>query len=991
MAVDHTEKGFENAIETHLVKYGGYHKGDPSNFNRELAMDTVTLFKFIQESQPKQWEKLRKIHGANVKEKFLNRLNKELNQRGMLDCLRHGITDYGVKFTLMFPLPASQLNPEAIHNYNLNHLTVTRQVKYSTKNENSLDMVISVNGLPTATLELKNPLTNQNVSHAKRQYCLDRDPKELIFQFKKRALVHFAVDTELVYMTTRLAGKKTFFLPFNKGRNNGAGNPDNPNGYNTAYLWEEILVKDSWIDILSRFMHLQVKEEEEQGKKVRKETMIFPRYHQLDVVRKLESDTRARGTGKNYLIQHSAGSGKSNSIAWLAHRLANLHDEQDKPVFDSVIVITDRRVLDKQLQDTIYQFEHKQGVVEKIDRDSTQLANALMKGIRIIITTLQKFPFIMDKVDSLKGNKFAIIVDEAHSSQTGESAKALKEVLTLKSLEEAAKAETEQEDSVDPEEEILKTMKAHGRQPNLSFYAFTATPKHKTLEMFGEPRENGKPEPFHLYSMRQAIEEGFILDVLKNYMTYKTFYRLSKQIEDDPHVNKKKATRAISRFVSLHPHNIAQKAEVMIEHFRQITRHKIGGKAKAMVVTASRLHAVRYKQEFDRYIKEKNYNDIKTLVAFSGTVKDEFSQEYTETGMNQFSEHELPKKFASDEFQILIVAEKYQTGFDQPLLHTMYVDKKLYDVKAVQTLSRLNRTHPGKEDTFVLDFVNEEEDIKKAFQPYYEMTTVDEVTDANLLYDYKYQLDNAQIYWQSEVDAFCNVFYKADFQQDNAKDQAMLNAHLAPALDRFNQAEKEKQEEFRDILSKFIRLYSFLSQIIPFQDVDLHKLHTFARFLIRKLPKIQSTDHFQLDDEVTLQYYRLQKISEGAIELEKNQEGVVKGSKAIGSKSKDEKAPLSKIIDILNERFGTNFTEADQLTMDAVEEDMVRDEELALQARSNTLENYKYAFEEIFIQKWIERMDSNQSLFAKIMDNEEFREVLMYEMMKKVYERQNEV
>jgi len=699
-----TEKAFEENIENSLLsKPGGYLKGDPAAYDRELALDTAALLKFIKDTQKDEWDKLAGVHGADTEKKFLSRLTQELETRGMLDCLRNGVTDYGKKFKLAYFKPVSKLNPETQKLYDKNILTATRQLHYSLKNENSVDVLLLLNGLPIATLELKNQFTGQNVKNAKAQYKYDRDETELLFQFKKRALVHFAVDTDVIYMTTRLQGARTKYLPFNKGYNKGAGNPPNPNGHKTAYLWEEILPKDSLMDILGRFLHLEVKEISIEGRKVKKETMIFPRYHQLDVVRLLAQDALKSGPGKNYLIQHSAGSGKSNSIAWLAYRLSGLHNQADKRIFDSVIVITDRLVLDQQLQDTIYQFDHKSGVVQKIDKDSGQLAQALAAGTNIIITTLQKFPFVLEKVGTLPKRNYAVIVDEAHSSQGGESAKKMKHALTVIDTASISYEESEDYEGEDGEDGIRESMLKRGPQPNLSFFAFTATPKAKTLEVFGQKGIDGKPEPFHLYSMRQAIEEGFIWDVLQNYTTYKTFFQLTKKIEEDPNINKRKGAVAIARFLSFHPHNLAQKTEVIVEHFRQLTMRKIGGKAKAMVVTGSREHVVRYKQEFDRYLKEKKYTDIKALVAFSGTVLlDGIPPEYTEVGMNTYldangkvqniKEKELPERFATSEYQILLVAEKYQTGYDQPLLHTMYVDKRLDGVKAVQTLSRLNRT-----------------------------------------------------------------------------------------------------------------------------------------------------------------------------------------------------------------------------------------------------------------------------------------------------------
>lgn len=547
---------------------------------------------------------------------------------------------------------------------------------------------------------------------------------------------------------------------------------------------------------------------------------------------------RDNGVGKNYLIQHSAGSGKSNSIAWLAHRLASLHDESDGKVFDSVIVVTDRLVLDQQLQNTIYQFEHKQGVVQKIDRDSSQLAAALAAGTPIIITTLQKFPFATEKMGDLPKRRYAVIIDEAHSSQSGESAMEMKGALAGAVVRERAKAVAEEEGLTDREEEILRTMLKRGPQPNISFFAFTATPKYKTLEFFGNPGPDGSPLPFHLYSMRQAIEEGFILDVLKHYTTYTTYFGLIKAIEGDPEVDKKKAAKALARFMSLHPHNIAQKVEVIIEHFRTHTSHKIGGHAKAMVVTSSRLHAVRYKLAFDDYIKEKGYSGIKSLVAFSGTVIDpDTQQEYTEVKMNGgIQESEVPEKFASDDYRVLLVAEKYQTGFDQPLLHTMYVDKRLAGIQAVQTLSRLNRTHPGKEDTFVLDFVNETQEILDAFQPYYEHTFVGDRVNIRQLYELQAKMDALQVYYKAEVQEFSRVFYKTKARHSHS-DHAKMNACIDPAVERFKELQEDPQEEFRGWTTAYRNLYSFMAQIIPFQDSDLEKLYSLYQVSHSEAPE----------------------------------------------------------------------------------------------------------------------------------------------------------
>ncbi|ACB84384.1 type I restriction endonuclease subunit R [Natranaerobius thermophilus] len=991
MSVDHSEISLEKTIESYLINHGGYIKGDPSEFAREKALFPKTFIAFIKDTQPDKWEKLERMHGDQVEEKVIYRLTRELSQRGMLDVLRKGITDFGVKLTTAYFPPASGLNPEIQELYDKNRLTATRQVRYSTKNENSLDLVLSINGLPVATAELKNPSTGQTFQDAKKQYKEDRDPKEPIFQFKKRTLVHFALDTDEVYMTTKLAKGNTVFLPFNKGKDGGKGNPENPNGYRTAYLWEEIWEKDTWMKIVSRFMNLEVKKEEKDGKQITKENIIFPRYHQLEAVFNITNDAQKRGPGKNYLVQHSAGSGKSLTIGWLAHRLSNLHDDNNAPVFNSVIVITDRVVLDKQLQETIYQIDHQQGVVERIDRHSSQLKDALEKGKKIIITTLQKFPVILDEIKGLPERNYAVIVDEAHSSQTGKSARAVREVLSAETLEEAEQRQQDIEDEFDPEEEIIKSMKKQGKQENLSFFAFTATPKAKTLETFGHKDKEGKPVPFHLYPMRQAIEEGFILDVLKNYTTYKTYFKLAKRIEDDPNLDKKKAAKEVARFVSLHPHNLAQKTEVMIEHFRNVTMHKINGKAKAMLVTSSRFHALRYKFEFDRYLKENGYDDIKTLVAFSGTVQDpELDKEYTESEINQIRESELPQKFDTDGYRLLLVADKYQTGFDQPLLHTMYVDKKLTDVKAVQTLSRLNRPYPGKDDTFVLDFVNEADDIKKAFQPFYEQTTVEETTDPNLLYDLKYKLDDFQVYWQTEIDNFCKVFFKPPEKQNKDKDAAMLNSYVDPAVDRFKNKPKEEQEEFHKTLTSFIRTYAFLLQIIPFQDQELHKLDAYGRFLLTKLPSQRNhEDTVELNNEIDLEYYRLEKTGDHSVVLEEQGEYGVRGTTHAGTgqnkDKEDEKAPLSEIIEIINERFGTDFTENDWLFFEQIKNDMLEDEELEKHARNNRKDNFYYAFKDHFDKKTIKRRTQNMELFAMLMDNEEFKEKVMDFYMNEVF------
>jgi len=989
MAIKTKEITFENEIENSLIENGGYVKGDPKNYNREYALDTVLLFKFLQNSQPKECEKLVSKHGANAEANFLKKLYKDLDTHGMLYLLRHGVVDTPAKFSLCFFKPASGMNQTNLALFEKNILSITRQVHYSLKNENSIDVVLFINGLPISTIELKNAITVQTVENAKKQYMHDRDPRELLLSFKSRCLVHFAVDTDEVWMTTRLKNVDTYFLPFNKGNNGGRGNPAGDGTYRTSYLWDEVLQKDSILDIVHRFIHL------EKSKTSKKENLIFPRYHQLDVIRKLIADVKEKGTGNNYLIQHSAGSGKSNSIAWLAHHLSNLHGNDDMVIFNSIIVITDRLVLDKQLQDTIYQFEHVEGVVVKVKDNSTQLANALNTGKKIVITTLQKFPFILEKVNDLDGKRFAIIVDEAHSSQTGEASRKMKAILgnsegltEEQQLQKVADDEAKEEKNIpDSEDEIAKEMATHGKLSNLSFFAFTATPKPKTLEMFGTVGTDGIPKAFHVYSMRQAIEEDFIFDVLKNYITYDTYFKVGKKIADDPRYEKSKANKALGKFLSLHPHNLAQKTQIMVEHFRTVTKEKIGGRAKAMVVTGSRLHAVRYYFEFEKYIKKMGYQkELGIIVAFSGTVHD-CGNEYTEIGINKFKETELPEKFSSGEYQVLLVAEKYQTGFDEPLLHTMFVDKRLSGVKAVQTLSRLNRTCFGKENTFVLDFVNSAEDIQAAFSPYYEETTIEEITDANIVYDLKIKLDGYRVYWDSEIESFAKVFFKPTKKQGNI-DFGVLNSHLDPGVDRYKALGENEQDEFKSTLTKFVRTYSFVSGIVRLDDAEMHKFFAYAKCLLRKLPMDDGDHLLYIDNEIVLQYYRAQKIFEGSIVLYKS-EPLPNTHNAGIPKGEEEKTALSKLIEKINEKFGTEFTGIDKVLEQFVS-DMDNNEELRTQARNNSKEHFKFPFNDAFMDVVIDRMVQNQSFCERVLDDEKFGNTIKDLLVGVVYERLRE-
>jgi type I restriction enzyme R subunit len=920
-----------------------------------------------------------------VEERFLARLTKELDSRGTLDVLRHGVTDYGVTLRLCFFKPAHGMAPEAVDLYEKNRLVVTQQVHFDPNSEQSVDLVLAVNGIPVATAELKSQTSGQTVENAMHQYRHDRDPKLPLFSFKRRALVHFAVDADLAYMTTRLAGTSTHFLPFNRGQRTqggytAAGNPPNPDGHRTAYLWEEVWERTSWLDILERFIHLEKLDEEQGGKKVAKESLIFPRYHQLDATRALIANARDLGPGHNYLIQHSAGAGKSNTIAWLAYHLASLHGVDDAPVFDSTIVITDRRVLDKQLQDTIYQFEHKSGVVQPIDKDSDQLAAAMTAGTKIIITTLQKFPFILKKIKTLGAKRFAVVVDEAHSSQSGEAAHKLKKLL-------ATVGESEQEeDAPDGEDELVKEVQAIGKLSHVSYFAFTATPKAKTMALFGVQQEDRGYRPFHVYSMRQAIEEKFILDVLQNYTTYKTFYKLEKQGIEDPEVETKKAGRAIARFIELHPHNIAQKVQVMVDHFVTKVMPKIDGKAKAMVVARSRIQAVKYKQAFDAYIKEKGY-PIKSLVAFSGTVKDELDIEYTEPDMNGFGEKEVPKKFASAEFRVLLVAEKYQTGFDQPLLQTMYVDKRLDNVRAVQTLSRLNRMYPGKDDTFVLDFVNDAETIRKAFLPYFEEAYLPEETDPNLLYDLKNKIMDARVLWPENIEA---AWHALESTADLKLGNAALNAALDAAVERFKAKETAEREEFRGQLQGYVRLYAYLLHIVPFADIELLRLYEVGRFLLRKLPRRNAGEAFDLDEQVALSYYRLTKTGEHKIALGGDELPGLEGPSAVGTlEVRDEpKAPLSELIERINQIFGADLGPETMVTIEQVQQKMVANETLAKQARANSLENYRHGFDPAFLDALVALRQGNVKFFNRAIEDEELRRFIADNLRPEVYRRQ---
>ena len=962
MAPTYTEQDFESHIEEYLLS-SGYHAHQPWEYNKELCLLPDEVITFIRSTQPKEYQKLEKQYGTDTASKLCFRLSREIQKRGTLDVLRKGIKDRGVKFQLAYFKPASGMNPEHQKLYQGNRFSVVRQLKYSKKNENSIDMVLFLNGVPIITAELKNSLTGQFVKEAKKQYRKARDPKgEPLLQFK-RCLVHFAVGNEEVFMTTLLQGESTRFLPFNKDTEN----PVNPNGHQTHYLWEDIWHPDTLLELINNYLHIQKNTEKyydkNQGLVEREyEVFIFPRYHQLDVVRKLLDAVYQDGVGQNYLVQHSAGSGKSNSIAWLAHHLASFYQKptDQERLFDSIIVVTDRRVLNRQLQNTIKQFEQTAGVVEKIDKNSLQLKKALETGKTIIITTLQKFPVISESMSQLKGQRFAVIIDEAHSSQSGESAKHLKKTLSV-NLEQA---EAEDQVGDDLEDKIIQEIRARGPQNHISYFAFTATPKNKTLELFGRDGPDGKPLAFHIYSMRQAIEEGFILDVLKNYTTFKRYFKLVKTIPADSEYEKKKAIRLLTSYVDLEPHAIEMKTRIMLDHFLEKPANAIRGRGRAMVVTRSRLHAIRFYLMFKKVMEEKHLG-FKPLVAFSGEVTDpDTGAKYRENSLNQLPPKvAIPDAFKTPEYRILIVANKFQTGFDEPLLHTMYVDKKLAGVQAVQALSRLNRTKLSKNETLVLDFVNEAEEIQIAFQPYYQTTILKDETDPNRLYDLETELKAFGVYSDKDIDEFAEIFF-------NPTEPLEM---LQPVLDRvviiWGYKLEIEREDFRSALQRYIRLYGFVSQIINFEDVDLEKLYVFAKALNRKLPRRKQRLPNEIRDAVDLDSFRLQETYSGAIGLEQ-ENGVVSGySNGIMITTEDEVDLLSNIIKTLNDTYGLNLTEEDKVDIQNIKIKLEENEELqAVMQADNPPDVVRYKFNQVIDQILLEFVHTKLDLYKKLTD-----------------------
>lgn len=981
MSTDTTEKGLEAHIAHYLVDENGYLLRENKAYDNLSCLDKEVLFRFLEETQPKAVAKLKAFHKDLYEAKIVKRLNDQIQAKGVIEVLRKGITDgfTDTKLQLFYDRPVSAHNITTVNLYHANIFSVMRQVFFSPRNRKSLDLVLFINGIPIISFELKNELTKQNVQHAIKQYKEDRDPNEELFRLG-RLMVNFAADTDEVWMCTHLKGESSYFLPFNTGYQNGAGNPPTE-GIKTAYLWKDILKKSNLTDIVQNFCQFIEEEKEytdEKGKvKVRKEKkLIFPRYHQWRVVRRLLDHATTNGSGQKYLIQHSAGSGKSNSIAWLAHQLVGLHDSTGKDnIFDSVIIVTDRRVLDAQIRNNIRQFQQVNGVVETITEGSSQLKQALEAGKKIITTTIHKFPHIVEDIGELPGNNFAIIIDEAHSSLSGQMARKLNE--TLSKVPDEAELEADltdydenEDDTVTGEDLIRVLIKSRKLLPNASYFAFTATPKNKTLELFGVPYQEGdntKFRAFDLYSMRQAIEEGFIMDVLQYYTTYQSYYALLKKIEDDPEYDKQRAQKKLRHFVESHEYAIKKKTALMVDHFMEevVRKRRVGGKAKAMVVTSSRANAVAYKKAFDDYLEKIN-SPYKAIVAYSGDIDGQ-----TEANLNGFSSASIPGEFEKNEYRFLIVANKYQTGFDQPLLHTMYVDKKLGGVNAVQTLSRLNRSHPLKEETFVLDFANTADDIKKAFDPFYECTILGEATDPNKLFDLQDALDNYQVYSRAQVNEFSDKIlanHPLD-QLHGLLDQCskVFKRELAP----------EQQVDFRLKIKTYVRLYVFLSQMVTFENAYLERLYLFLNHLQHKLGGDTPVDLAKgILNHIDMDSYRLQLQATNKILMEKGEELKPIPTDMRSGLSEPETDKLSNILQTFNDRYGTQFEDADKVRKMAedIVNDVAKNKEMLNSLQYSDAQNARITSDKIAQEELLKHVTTNFDFYKLITENKEARD-----------------
>lgn len=1005
--MDTSEKRFEQDIETYFLNHG-FRKVFPSTYDKEKMLFSDVLEEFVSTTQPKAWARYTKLYGASAVDKLTRRVNTAISESNVLDVLKKGIKDMGIEIKLCYFKPSSNLNQDLVKLYEGNICGITRQFPYSKNNNNTIDTVLSINGIPLFAFELKDQLKGQDVNNAMRQWKEDRDPKEPIFKFGQRFLCYFAIDLYDAFMTTELKGEYTRFLPFNQGSNGagnpgGKGNPKNDEGYPTSYIWERVFSVDSMIDLIAKFITITEEKEEKNGKSYITKKIIFPRYHQYDVVKKILADVKDKGAGVNYLIEHSAGSGKSNSIAWIAYRLASAFDKDDKYIFDSVIIVTNRIVLDSQLQDTINSFDHKAGLVECITqkKGSRGLVDAINDKKKIIICTIQKFLYAYKDFDELKGRNFAVIIDEAHQGQSGESARTLRSSLIDVEKEKKSFAEENDmnPDAIEETEELLNIL-GQGHHENQSFFAFTATPINKTLELFGTSIGDEKKKPFHTYSMRQAIEEGFILDVLSTYVTIKEAFKLITNTEDNPELLEEKAKRALFKYYKQHEFTISQKVDMIMDNFLNNGRKKINGHGKTMIVTDSRQSAVIYYQAVKEYLL-KHPDETKgcgVLVAFSGKVKfDGDDTEYIEAEMNEYpdgkkinSDAKFRKAFKSDDFNIMVVADKYQTGYDEPLLHSMFVDKKLKGVNAVQTLSRLNRTCPFKNDTFVLDFANTSESIKESFQPFYEETTLVGSSDVNRVYDLRSKLNEFAIFNDEDIDKFYAIM-KVNSDKKKQDDSAIgkLVSVMKPAVDNYADLDDDKRLLARDTMMKFIRSYGFVTQLVRINDEDLFKDYLYISHLIRLLPKTQYPV-FDLTGKVSLEYAKLKEIFKGAIELEKEGGEVIPGKGAKPAKKSNKTDTLERIVEKVNEKYQDDFSVADKVALDSVFQMLMGDpvvkKKLTEYAKTNDAQMFiKSIFPKEFERVLVECYTKNDDAFQRLLGNDQFQKAVMDIMAKELY------